>query len=180
MINSKSDYLQYKQMDAENGTFNNNLKEYIFNDIWRFLRALRYAEYIHNTKHGSLWKVYKLYVKFRFKSIGKKLGFSIPMNVFGPGLTLPHFGNIVVSSYAKIGANCKVHVGVNIGAAYNRPKDAPTLGDNCYIGPGAKLFGNITLGDRVQIGANAVVNKSFTEEGAVLVGMPAKKLNKSD
>tara|TARA_R110001583_G_scaffold116529_1_gene267303 strand:+ start:1576 stop:2118 length:543 start_codon:yes stop_codon:yes gene_type:complete len=180
MINNKSDYRYYKSRDAENGTFHINLKEYIFNDIWRFLRALRYAEYIHNTKQGTFWKVYKLFVKYRYKSIGKKLGFSIPMNVFGPGLTLPHYGNIVVSSYSKVGENCKIHVGVNIGAAFNKPKEAPVLGNNCYIGPGAKLFGAITLGDRVQVGANAVVNKSFLEEGAVLVGVPAKKLNRSD
>ncbi|QHJ11403.1 Serine acetyltransferase [Paraglaciecola mesophila] len=178
MINSKSDYLRYKQMDAENGTFNINLKEYIFNDIWRFLRALRYAEYIHNTKRGTFWKAYKLYVKFRYKSIGKKLGFSIPMNVFGAGLMLPHYGNIVVNSRAKIGENCKIHIGVNIGADYSDSTKAPVLGNNCYIAPGAKLFGGIILGDNVKIGANAVVNKSFTGNDITLVGVPAKKLNK--
>tara|TARA_R110002124_G_scaffold47900_3_gene141850 strand:- start:1111 stop:1650 length:540 start_codon:yes stop_codon:yes gene_type:complete len=179
MIKNRSDYRYYKSKDAQNGTFDINFKEYIFNDIWRFLRALRYAEYIHNTKHGELWKPYKFYLKYRYKSIGKKLGFSIPMNVFGAGLTLPHYGNIVVSSHSKIGENCKVHVGVNIGAAFNKPKDAPILGHNCYIGPGAKLFGAITLADNVQVGANAVVNKSFLGDGDVLVGVPAKKINKT-
>lgn len=176
MIKSKSDYKYYKSRDAANGSFKLNVKEYVFNDIWRFLRALRFAEYIHNTKQGSHWKLFKLFTKYRYKSIGKKLGYSIPMNVFGPGLMLPHFGNIVVSSHSQVGENCKIHVGVNIGAAYNKPKDAPILGNNCYIAPGAKLFGAIKLGNNVKIGANAVVNKSFDDDDITLLGVPAKKL----
>lgn len=180
MIMCWSDYKFHKEIDAKNGTFKTNLKEYIFNDIWRFQRALRLSEYVHNTKRGFLWSPIKLYLKYRFKSIGKKLGFSIPMNVFGPGLMLPHFGNIVVSSHAIIGSNCKVHVGVNIGAGYGRSKDAPVLGDNCYIGPGAKIFGDVRLGNGVKIGANAVVNKSFHGDDLTLVGIPAKLIVKSE
>ena len=139
---------------------------------------MHYAEYIHNTKKGRVWSFYKLSTKYRFKSIGKKLGFSIPMNVFGPGLCLPHFGNIIISHHAKIGENCRVHVVVNIGAGHNQPEQAPILGNNCYIGPGAKLFGGIVLANGVIIGANAVVNKSFNDENIILVGMPAKPLSK--
>jgi serine O-acetyltransferase len=51
---------------------------------------------------------------------------------------------------------------------------APKIGDHVYIGPGAKVFGDIEIADDVQIGANAVVNKSCMENGAVLVGVPAK------
>ena len=43
-----------------------------------------------------------------------------------------------------------------------------------YIGPGAVLFGEITIADGCYIGANAVVNKSFTEPNSVIVGIPAK------
>lgn len=38
---------------------------------------------------------------------------------------------------------------------------APHIGNNVYIAPGAKIFGNISIGNNVAIGANAVVNKSF-------------------
>lgn len=58
---------------------------------------------------------------------------------------------------------------MNIGAT----KDgAPVIGDGVYIGPGSKIYGPITLGDNVTIGANAVVNKSFGSN-QLLVGMPA-------
>ena len=80
--------------------------------------------------------------------------------MFGPGLSIAHAGTIVVNSNAKIGANCRIHVCVNIGADVTDGSKAPIIGDNCYIGPGAKLFGSIILGNNVGIGANAVVNKS--------------------
>lgn len=80
---------------------------------------------------------------------------------------------MIVHNKCKIGKNCRIHVGANIGAE----KDlVPEIGDNCYIGPGAKIFGGIHIGNNVKIGANAVVNRS-SEDGAVLAGIPAKKIN---
>lgn len=176
MIKSYADYRRYLEHDAERGTFKRNLKEYLFNDIWRFQRALRWAEYLYNTKPGAMMTPLRLWAKFRYKRLAKKLGYSIPMNVFGPGLSLPHYGNIVVNRHARIGANCRVHIGVNIGAGFDDGNSAPQLGDNCYIAPGAKLYGDIRLGNNTKIGANAVVNKSFVQDNLVLVGIPAKPL----
>nr|WP_292372222.1 hypothetical protein [Methanosarcina sp. UBA411] len=51
------------------------------------------------------------------------------------------------------------------------------MGNNVYIGPGAKIFGNITIADDIAIGANSVVNKSFYEKGISIAGVPAKKIN---
>lgn len=51
--------------------------------------------------------------------------------------------------------------------------ETPTIGNNCYIGPGAKIFGKIKIGDNVAIGANAVVNKDFPD-GVTIAGVPAK------
>ena len=53
-------------------------------------------------------------------------------------------------------------------------RDAPFIGHNVYIGPGAKLYGPIDVGDDCTIGANAVVTKSFAEPALVLAGVPAK------
>lgn len=63
---------------------------------------------------------------------------------------------------------------MNIGESLD--KKAPRLGDNCWIGPGAKLFGGITIGEGVMIGAGSVVNKSFTENNITIVGVPARKI----
>jgi serine O-acetyltransferase len=108
--------------------------------------------------------------KYRFRKLSIKLGYSIPINVFDYGLSLPHYGTIVVSLKARVGTNCRIHVGVNIGA--HRDK-APRLGNNVYIGPGAIIFGGIEIADNVSIGANATVNKSITEPNTVVVGTPA-------
>ena len=100
-----------------------------------------------------------------------RLGYSIPINVFGPGLSLPHRGNIIINPNTRIGKNCRIHVGVNIGAH----KDlAPTIGDNAYIGPGVILFGDIKIGNNTTIGANATVNKSFDQNNVTIAGTPAK------
>lgn len=48
------------------------------------------------------------------------------------------------------------------------------IGDNVYLGPGAKIFGGIYIADGCKIGANAVVNKSCKEKNGILVGIPAK------
>ena len=101
-----------------------------------------------------------------------KLGFSIPINTFGPGLSIPHYGTIIVNGAVRVGANCRLHAGVNIGASAGQTK-APEIGDNVYIGPGAIIFGNIQIASNVTIGANATVNHSFLTEHVVLAGTPA-------
>lgn len=117
-----------------------------------------------------------LFAKCRFRRLSIKLGYSIPINVFGPGLSLPHRGNIIINPNARIGANCRIHVGVNIGAHKGK---APIIGDNVYIGPGAIIFGDIHIANNVTIGANATVNKSILQENVVIGGTPARILKEN-
>ena len=100
-----------------------------------------------------------------------KCGFTIEPNCFGKGLNIWHYGCIVVNSAARIGDNCTLQQNVNIGKNYG---GVPRIGNNVYIGPGAKLFGDIEIADGCVIGANAVVNKSFLEQNKILAGVPAK------
>lgn len=104
---------------------------------------------------------------------GRRLGISIYPGAFGPGLSIAHIGSIVVNGNARIGENCRIHAGVNIGTGGGE-SDVPTIGNNCYIAPGAKIFGRITIGDNVAIGANAVVNRDFPQGNCTLVGVPAR------
>jgi serine O-acetyltransferase len=93
--------------------------------------------------------------------------------VCGYGLSLPHYGSIVINANCKIGENCRIQNNVNIGAPGGSNK-APIIGNNVYIGPGAVIYGDIVIADNCYIGANAVVNKSFTEPYSVIAGVPAK------
>lgn len=108
------------------------------------------------------------------------LGFSIPINVFGPGLAIVHYGTIVVAQGAKIGSNCRIHEGVTIGAT-NGSSKAATIGDNVFIGSGAKIIGEVTISSNVAIAANSVVVKDvICENGCTVGGVPAKIISNND
>ncbi|WBA07860.1 serine O-acetyltransferase [Salinivibrio kushneri] len=167
MIKNKNDLVVYLKRDKE-ALGAKGLKSYFFNNIWRFQRALRKHEYHHNRK-----SLLRYYYKYKHNKLGEKLGFTIPINCFGKGLSIAHYGTICVNGKARIGDNCRIHVCVNIGASRENSNNVPKIGDNCYIGPGAKLYGAIEIGDNVSIGANSVVNKSF-DSNVTIVGVPAR------
>lgn len=107
-----------------------------------------------------------------------KYGISLPYQAnIGSGFYVGHFGNIIVSPGATIGKNCNISQGVTIGV-HNRGdyKGIPIIGDNVYIGPGAKIFGGIKIGNNVAIGANCVVTKDIPEY-SVVVGVPGKVIS---
>lgn len=184
MIQSKQDYKLYIERDRISSgiprmdSFLAIIKQWIYpNYEWAFIKALRWLEYCENVlKKRFLGTGIWIFAKYRFRKISVKLGYSIPINVFGPGLSLPHRGNIIINPNTRIGANCRVHVGVNIGA--HRGK-APIIGNNVYIGPGAILFGDIIIADNVTIGANATVNKSFLQSNVAIAGTPAKVIKEN-
>jgi serine O-acetyltransferase len=174
MIKSYEDYLKYLEADRISLNKEKTIKNLFFDDIWKFQRLMRKLEYLTNCQKN---RALRIFVGYQYQRQGRKLGFSIPINVFGPGLSIAHEGTIVVNESAKIGANCRLHVCVNIGAAAGKSADAPNIGDNCYIAPGAKIFGKIEIGPNMAIGANAVVNKSFPEGNATIGGIPAKVIS---
>jgi serine O-acetyltransferase len=97
-----------------------------------------------------------------------------PQANIGGGLHVGHVGGIVVSPEARIGRDCNLSQGVTIGiAGRGDRRGVPCIGDRVYIGPGAKVFGKIRIGNDVAIGANAVVREDVPD-GAVVAGIPAK------
>lgn len=181
MIQSKIDYFNYLNQDRKalgiNGqSIISQLLGFLSpNYIWVFQKTLRKLEYYTNCRNKGIYKLYILILRYKFKNISLKLGFSIPINVFGPGLSIVHYGTIVINRASNIGSNCRIHACVNIGASGGEKK-APQLGDNIYIAPGAKIYGDIRIANNIAIGANAVVNKSFEEDGILIAGNPAKKI----
>ena len=92
--------------------------------------------------------------------------------VFGPGFVLEHSQGVVISGSVRGGSRIILEHQVTIGAAKGAP---PTLGNNIYIGAGAKILGAITIGNNVRIGANAVVVKDVPSDVTV-GGIPARIL----
>lgn len=178
MIRSKSDYLEYLAEDKFALGYPDEIKRPRWHRdwIWRFQRLMRRLEYDKNCRNTIFWKPDYFLCLLRFKNLSVKLGFTIAPNVFGKGLSIAHYGTIVVNDAAKIGNYCRLHAGVNIGTEAGFSCDAPTIGNCVYIGPGAKVFGGIHIGDGVAIGANAVVNKDVPSNVSV-GGIPAKVIS---
>jgi serine O-acetyltransferase len=104
------------------------------------------------------------------KLVGMFLGISVPPGTFAGGLSLPHYGSIVVNDKVKAGRFCRIHSAVNMGET---SEGAPVLGDGVYVGPGAVLYGPIVVGDRAVIGANSVVSINVPAN-SMAVGVPAR------
>jgi len=177
MITDKASYRYYLERDLKAYQLDKlSLYNYCWMDCVRFQRRLRKIEYLHNVRYKNVFcRIYLVFLEVINHRLATRLGLSIPKNVFGAGLCIVHYGTIVVSTKAKIGENCRIHPSTSIGE-YN---GTPTIGNNVYVGPGAKLFGNIKIGNNVAIGANAVVNSDIPDN-VTIGGIPAKIIsNKS-
>ncbi|NCS98819.1 serine acetyltransferase [Candidatus Parcubacteria bacterium] len=187
MINSKEDYKYYLEADRianalpKKSGIKSALKDFFLpNHVWEFQKTLRKLEYYKNCKKGKISLIQKFITYKRFKRLSLKLGFTIPTNTIGPGLSIAHYGTIIINEGTKIGSNCRLHTCVNIGTEAGYKDRAPIIGDNCYIGPGVKMYGDISIANGIAIGANSVVNKSFDEENIAIAGIPAQKISSVD
>lgn len=141
----------------------------------RFTFWLRLAGWLKTHPTGRLGFPFAWFMKHRYEI---KFGFSLPVSAeIGPGLYFSHFGGIVVNRKVVIGRNCNIGHCVTIGQSNRgKRKGVPRMGDNVFIGPGAKIFGAIYIGNSAAIGANSVVTDDVPE-GAVVAGIPAKVIS---
>lgn len=95
---------------------------------------------------------------------------------FKGGFVLMHPQGVIINGGVKGGRDVVLESGVVIGAARNGlPVVVPTLGDDVFVGAGAKILGPVRIGNHVRIGANAVVVKDVPD-GATVVGIPAREI----
>ena len=127
-----------------------------------------------NSKKSTLVRLWYL---FRIKRSDAFANASMGTNLnsgaqFASKPNLPHHLNgIIISHYAKIGKNCTIHQQVTI--AQDENNKSATIGDNVFIGAGAKIIGSVTIGDNVKIGANAVVVNDIPSN-CTAIGVPAR------
>lgn len=131
-------------------------------------------------------------IKFRnnhtlriFISILRVISFSIEIPYtaqIGEGFLIGHHEGVIINGDCIIGKNFTIQQGVTIGGNIGKIKEGretPLIGDNVFIGAGAKVLGPIKIGDNSMIGANAVVIKNVPND-SVAVGIPAKVIKKVD
>lgn len=125
-------------------------------------------------RRHPLWRIliYPI-ARWRLGCCHYRTGIRIPLSVkAGPGLLIGHWGAVWISPECSFGANCSLGNGINIGGAGGSGKrGVPKLGDNVFIGPGAKLSEPITIGQEAAVMANTVV-ATDVPPGAIALGVP--------
>lgn len=134
-------------------------------------------------------KISEFFYKNRFYFIARliseiskrRTGIEIhPGAQIGKGLFIDHGTGVVIGQTAIIGDNVTMFHGVTLGGTGNEKtkKRHPTIGNNVFIGSGAKVLGNIIIEDDVKIGANAVILKNV-EKGSTVVGVPGSVVKRN-
>ena len=174
-------WMYYKS--ADNGEV---IKEDLLRNIKQFLHKenlsfLNFCELL--TFYVMVRNIFYARVAYRHHFYAKFLAlFARPLPLLdisstaeiGGGLIVQHgYGTIIAPR--KIGKNCWVNQGVTIG--YTNDDDCPTLGDNVTVYAGAKILGDVHVGNNVVVAANAVVVKDV-EDNCIVGGVPAKVIKR--
>lgn len=103
---------------------------------------------------------------------------TIPLSAkIGKGTYCSHRGMaVVIHKNSIIGDNCIIGTSVVLGGRHEKNPGGPILGNNVYIGTGAKIIGPVKIGNNCKIGANAVVMIDMPDNSTA-VGIPAKIVN---
>ena len=121
----------------------------LFNDSVKIMFWYRIANFLY--KHKLSFLAY-----FIMNGVGKKL-------------LIDHGVGVVIGETTIIGDNCTIYQGVTLGGTGKESgKRHPTIGNNVIIGAGAKVLGNIYIGDFVKVGANAVVLEDIPTSNTVV------------
>lgn len=179
MIRTKQDLFDYINQDSKNYTcqldgwmrkLKVNLCSNPISDqknIWLYIKTLRFVEYYDFKRKDN--KLYSFYFHFflgRLRKLSYLTGFQIPPHTCGKGLTIWHWGPIIINPEARLGDNCTLYPGVLIG--HKKLHDAPIIGNNVFIGGGTKIIGSVKIGDNVTIGQNCVVVKDIPANSTVV------------
>jgi serine O-acetyltransferase len=155
------------------------LSAYLRQPGFRFTYYLRKVAF-YSTKKKSLGIFGYVYNRLLYHHYRFKYGFDIsPATSIGPGLYIGHFGGVVISPYAVLGANINIAQGVTIGATSRGKRvGAPTLEDRVWVGAHAIIVGKVTIGRGALIAPGAYVNFDVPAE-AVILGNPGQVVSMS-
>ena len=134
----------------------------------------RFGKWRYGIRNRALRMPFSFAYKWLKLLIEILTGIDVPCEVtLGRRFRIDHFGGIVISGDAVFGDDCIVRNGVTVGLRHTGMRGAPVMGNRVDIGTGAKVLGNIRIGDDVAIGANAVVITDVPAN-SIAVGIPAK------
>ncbi len=138
----------------------------------------RYGRWIYERPRGLSGVPLKGSYRVLNKAVEVAAGISLPASAqIDGGLYIGHFGQVIVHPETVAGKNLSIGQGVTIGEKGVGHGGVPVIGDDVYVGVGAKILGGLTVGDGVRVGANAVVVKDVGDEETV-VGIPARPVQR--
>lgn len=151
--------------------------------IWQAIKRLRIYEYCCSRRDESKNPIIAHIRAFRVKIADRKLNkacekvdVELTPNMIGKNIRICH-DNVVL--FGKVGENCTFHGNNVVGnKRTGASNEIPKLGNNVDVGFGAMIIGNVEIANDCVIGAGAVVTKSFSKPGSVLVGVPAREISK--
>lgn len=153
-------------------SFRHIIKAYLKYPCYSYVVNFRLCNYLKTKK--LLIPIFIL-VRINYRRLSIKLGIQIPYTTkIEEGFSIHHYNCIVIHGKSIIGKNLDIRQGVTIGDVCS---EVPIIGDNVYIGAGAKIIGKVVVGSNVIIGANSVVTKDIPNN-TVVAGVPAKAIKK--
>jgi serine O-acetyltransferase len=135
--------------------------------LWA-VAIFRFGKAVRRIRFALIRKPLTLIYIFLYKLCEIITGIRISIDSeIAPGLVIHNFGGIIV--HGTIGRNCFINQGAQlISRGDGKGRGWPTLGDNVYLGSGAKIVGNVKVGNNVRVGANAVVLDDVPDDCTVM------------
>ena len=151
--------------------------------IQKMIKKLFYCFFERKYSVRYFWEIRKkameggFIAKRKYRRLQVKNGAYIPLSVqFSGDAVLPHgISGIFISAGAKIGKDCIIFQQVTIGSNTlpgGKSTGSPVLGDNVFVGAGAKIIGNVKIGNHARIGANCIVTKDVPDNCTVVMEQP--------
>jgi len=174
MIRTKRELYFYILADRmmNRGVFHYSLSDkikkiFIPDYIMSFLESMRKAEY-YKGKHGIINKLYFYLSSIKYNKLGYKLSFSIGLNTLGYGVSIPHYGTIIIGKKNSIGKYAVLHTNTCITSM------GTIIGDGLNLSTGSIITKKIILGNYITICANSIINNDFETDRKLIGGNIAK------
>lgn len=142
-------------------------KIFIPDYVMSFLESMRRAEY-YKEQHGVINKLCFYWNSIKFNKLGYKLGFSIGLNTLSYGVSIPHYGTIIVGKENSIGKYAVLHTSTCITSM------GSIIGDGLNLSTGSVITKKVMLGNYITTCANSIINNNFLTDRKLIGGSVAQ------